>query len=208
MNAYRLPLLLCLASLAGCTSLLGVQRQPFTIYAPGYRAPEGAAAAGARVDWQLVVETPLASDTLNTARIVVMPQPGVIEVYPGARWSDPAPTLLRNLVVQGFERSGRIVGVGSATSGLSGDYALALDLHAFQAEIRDGSSHAVIRFQARLLDYRNSRVVAARAFAADAPFATNDAAAAFAAFETAIGQVVSQVVDWSLEEGTKARKSR
>src|SRR5690606_36813765 len=85
MNAYRLPLLLCLASLAGCTSVLGVPRQPFMIYAPGYRAPEGAAAAGARVDWQLVVETTLASDTLNTARIVVMPQPGLIEVYPGAR---------------------------------------------------------------------------------------------------------------------------
>lgn len=207
MSAVRFPLLLCLALLAGCTSLLGVQRQSFTIYAPGYRAPADAA-GGPRVDWQLVVETPLASDTLNTARIVVMPKPGVIEVYPGARWSDPAPTLMRSLIVQGFEQSGRIVGVGSATSGLSGDYALALDLHAFQAEIRDGVSHAVIRFQARLLDYRNSHVVASRAFAADAPFAANDTAAAFAAFETTIGQVVSELVGWSLREGTQARKSR
>lgn len=202
MNAVRLASLLCAAALCGCTSLLGVQRTPFTIYAPSYRAPANAA-TGPKVDWQLVVETPLASDTLNTARIVVMPSPGVIEVYPGARWSDPAPTLLRSLVVQGFEQSGRIVGVGATASGLSADYALALDLHAFQSEIRDGAAHAVIRFQARLLDYRNSRVVAARAFAADAPFAAADTGAAFAAFETAVGQVVAELVDWTLAQGKR-----
>ena len=97
MKATRLPslfgaALFAAALLAGCSSLLGVQRQPFTTYAPRYHAPEPAA-GGPRVDWQLVVETPQASDTLSTARIVVMPSPGVIEVYPGARWSDPAPTL-------------------------------------------------------------------------------------------------------------------
>lgn len=198
MKAVRLPLLIAAALLAGCGSLLGVQRQPFTIYAPRYHAPE-TATAGPRVDWQLVVETPQASDTLNTARIVVMPSPGVIEVYPGARWSDPAPTLLRNLVVQGFEQSGRIVGVGGATTGISADYALAIDLHAFQAEIRDDGAHAAIRFQARLLDYRSSRVLATRAFAADVPFASKDTAAAFAAFENAVGQVVSELVGWTLD---------
>lgn len=202
MTAARLATtLLCTAVLCGCTSLLGVQRTPFTTYAPSYHAPANTT-PGPEVDWQLVVETPLASDTLNTARIVVMPSPGVIEVYPGARWSDPAPTLLRSLVVQGFEQSGRIVGVGAATSGLSADYALALDLHAFQSEIRDGAAHAVIRFQARLLDYRNSRVIAARAFSVDAPFATNDTSAAFAAFEDAASQVVAELVDWTLAQGS------
>ena len=207
MKAIRLAALFAIvlfaaALLAGCGSLLGVQRQPFTIYAPTYRAPEHAA-GGPRVDWQLVVETPQASDTLNTARIVVMPSPGVIEVYPGARWSDPAPTLLRSLVVQGFEQSGRIVGVGGATTGISADYALAIDLHAFQAEIRDDGPHATIRFQARLLDYRSSRVIATRAFAADVPFPPKDTAAAFAAFENAVGEVVSAVVAWTLEEGAR-----
>lgn len=202
MKAIRLAslfgaALFAAALLAGCGSLLGVQRQPFTTYAPRYHAPEHAT-GGPRVDWQLVVETPQASDTLSTARIVVMPSPGVIEVYPGARWSDPAPTLLRSLVVQGFEQSGRIVGVGSSTSGLSADYALAIDLHAFQAEIRDDGAHAAIRFQARLLDYRTSRVLATRSFTADVPFPPKDSAAAFAAFENAVGQVVSEVVDWTL----------
>lgn len=202
--SLRLILWLSLA-LSGCSSLLNVQRQPFTIYSPRYTTPS-TAPTGPRVDWQLAVETPLSSDTLNTARIVIMPRPGVIELYPGARWSDPAPALLRGLVVQGFENSGRIIGVGSSASGLRADYALAIDLHDFQAEIRDGTPHAAIRFQARLLDYSTNRVLAAQAFAADSPFVAKDPTSAFAAFEATVNQVVTQLVDWTLREGNAARQ--
>lgn len=212
MNAFRLLLpATLLAVLAGCSSLLNVQRQPFTIYSPTYTAPPSAPGA-APVDWQLAVETPLASDALSTGRIVVMPSPGVIEVYPGARWSDPAPVMLRRLVVQGFEQSGRIIGVGSSTSGLRADYALAIDLQSFQAEIHDGSPRAAIRFQARLLDYTTNRVLAARGFSAETPFVSADAdkhvdtAAAFAAFEATVNQVVSELVDWTLREGTAQQR--
>ena len=207
MKPARLLLALSLLALTGCGDLLGVKRQPFTIYAPNYHAP-AAAPAGPAVDWQLVVETPQASEALNTSRIVVMPSPGVIEVYPGARWSDPAPALLRNLVVQGFAQSGRILGVGSTTGALSADYALAIDLQAFQAEIRADGPHAIIALQARLLDYRTSRVVAAQAFAADTPFASSDTTAAFGAFEASVGKVIDALVPWTLAAGTAAQKPR
>ncbi len=194
-----LPLLL-----AGCSSLLNVQRTPFTIYSPQYAVPAGSP-AGARVDWQLAVETPLASDTLDTARILVMPSPGVLEVFPVARWRDSAPAMLRSLVVQGFENSGRIVGVGSATSGLRADYALAIDLRDFQLEYHDGTPRAAIRFQARLLDYTSSRVLATQAFSAESPAGAADAASAFAAFETALDTVIPELVDWTLQHGAGAR---
>ena len=42
-----------------------------------------------------------------------MPTPGVIEVYPQARWRDPAPDLLRSLIVQAFDHDGRIGGVSA-----------------------------------------------------------------------------------------------
>lgn len=200
MNArFRLPALLLSLPLAACSSLLNVQRTPFTIYSPKLAAPAQAAPA-ARVDWQLAVETPLASDALDTVRIVVMPSPGVIEVFPGARWSDSAPAMLRNLVVQGFENSQRITGVGSSASGLRADYALAITLHDFQLEI-DGGTRAVIRLQARLLDYTTNRVLAAQALSAEAPAQGSDAAAAFAAFEAALNQLVPGLVAWTLREG-------
>lgn len=206
MNARRLlPALLLALPLAACSSLFNVQRTPFTIYAP--RLAAAPAGEGARVDWQLAVETPLASDALDTTRIVVMPSPGVIEVYPGARWSDSAPALLRNLVVQGFENSGRISGVGSSASGLRADYALAIALHDFQLEMV-GGTRAVIRLQARLLDYTSNRVLASRAFDVAAPAGGSDATAAFTAFETALNQLVPQLVDWSLHEGEAARSAK
>lgn len=207
MNARRLlPALLLALPLAACSSLLNVQRTPFTIYSPKLAAAAPDAAA-ARVDWQLAVETPLASDALDTVRIVVMPSPGVIEVYPGARWSDSAPALLRNLLVQGFENSRRITGVGSSASGLRADYALGIALHDFQLEVA-GGTRAVIRLQARLLDYTTNRVLAARAFDVEAPAGASDAAAAFAAFETALNQLVPQVVDWALREGDAVRTTK
>lgn len=206
MNRRYVPALLALAlALGACSSLLNVQRTPFTIYSPQYSAEPS---TGAPVDWQLVVETPLASDTLATPRIVVMPKPGVIEVFPGARWSDTAPAMLRGLVVRGFERSGRIMGVGSAVSGLRADYALAIDLHDFQVEIVDGAPRAAVRLQARLLDYTSNRVLAARAFAAEEPAAGTDAASAFPAFQRALDQALSALVDWTLASGEAAEAAR
>jgi cholesterol transport system auxiliary component len=199
MNSRRLPCLLLVLPLAACSSLLNVQRTPFTIYSPKLAAPVATASAP-RVDWQLAVDTPLASDALDTARIVVMPSPGVIEVYPGARWSDSAPALLRNLIVQGFEDSQRIVGVGSAASGLRADYALAIEVRDFQLEMNTGT-HAQIRLQVRLLDYTTNRVLAARAFDAESPAATTDAAAAYGAVQDALNRIVPDLVEWTLREG-------
>jgi cholesterol transport system auxiliary component len=204
MNASRrfLVSLLLVLPLAGCGSLFNVQRAPFTTYSPQLAAT--VAATGPRVDWQLIVETPLASTTLDTARIAVMPSPGVIEIFPGARWSDSAPSLLRGLVVEGFERSGRIVGVGSAASGMRADYALAIELRDFQLELNGGAAQAAIRFQARLLDYTSNRVLASQAFTASAPAAGADAASAFVAFEAGLNTVVSELVEWTLREGSTA----
>jgi cholesterol transport system auxiliary component len=205
MTSNRRLLILLPLLLAGCSSLLNVQRTPYTIYSPRYTAPAPAANA-ARVAWQLVVETPTASDTLDTSRMLAAPTPGVLEVFPGARWRDPAPALLRSLIVEGFEQSGRIVGVGNAASGLRADYSLAIELRDFQLDIRDGVPHATVRFQARLLDFTSSRVLATQAFSEDASAAGTDAASAFAAFQTSLNAVIPQLVEWTLREGSQARE--
>lgn len=198
-----LPLTLLLAS---CSSLLNVQRTPFTTYSPRYAPAQ--APSGARVDWQLAVDTPSSSSMLDSVRMLASPRPGELEVFPQARWRDPAPTLLRSLIIEGFERSGRIVGVGSATAGLGADYALATELRDFQLEVRDGAPRAVLRLQARLFDYASNRVVATQAFAQETPSAGTDAASAFAAFETALNTALPQLIDWTLREGDAARAKK
>ncbi len=198
------PIALLMLTVGGCSSLLNVQRQPFTTYSPTYHAAAGTP-VGARVDWQLIIDTPLSSATLDTARMLVMPTPGVLEVFPGARWRDSTPALLRSLIIEGFESTGRIVGIGSAQSGLRADYALAIDLRDFQLEVHADGAQAVVRFQANLLDYTTNRVLATQSFSAQMPAAGTDAAQAFVAFQTSLDTVIPQLVEWTLREGNSAR---
>lgn len=193
-------LLLAACLLASCASLTG-KTEPFAIYAPQL---ESAPTTGPAVDWQLSIDTPLASSAIDSTRIAVMPTPGVLQIYPAARWRDPAPVLLRGLIVEGFERSGRILGVGAA-AGLRADLGLTLELRAFQAEIGAEGARAVVRLQASLIDYSDNRVVAARTFEAASPAAGSDMTAMFPAFETSLDTIVVQLVDWTLAEGERRR---
>ena len=191
------------AALAAC-STLGGKRTPFAIYSPTYATPASTASTHGSVDWQLQVLLPQASSALDSTRIAVMPEAGVLEVYPAARWSDPAPRLLRGLVVQAFDASGRITGVSGANTGLTADFALAIDLHDFQAEIDGNGAQAAIRLQAKLFDLRGNRIVASRAFAATSPAATSDAATAVKAFEATLATLLPELVDGTIEAGNAA----
>lgn len=201
----HVALLACALALAAC-STLGGEQTPFAIHAP--TVPAFVAPTAPPVEWQLQVVLPQASSALDSPRIAVMPSPGVLEVYPAVRWRDPAPRLLRSLVVQAFDASGRITGVSGAHAGLSADYALAIELHDFQAEVRADGTHAAIRLQAKLFDLRANRIVATRAFEATSPSAGNDAASAVTAFDAALAQLLPALVDWTIAAGNKAHAAR
>lgn len=202
-HALRLlAILLATTALAACAAL-GGRQTAFAIHSPAL--PAFPAPAAAAVDWQLQVVLPQASSALDSARIAVRPRSGVLEVYPAVRWRDPAPRLLRGLVVQAFDASGRITGVSGAQSGLTADYALAIELHDFQAEVGDGGTQAAIRLQAKLFDLRSNRIVATRAFAATAPAAGDDVASVVAAFDAALASLLPELVDWTLASGNAAR---
>lgn len=196
----RIAGLLAACLLASCASLTG-KTDPFAIYSPQLRATPG---SGQPVDWQLAIDTPLASGAIDSTRIAIMPSPGVLQIYPAARWRDPAPALVRGLIVEGFERSGRILGVG-ATAGLRAEVGLTLELRAFQAEVGPDGARAVVRLQASLVDYSSNRVFAARSFEAITPAQSPAITAMFPAFEAALDQVVPQLVDWTLAEGQRQR---
>ena len=191
---------------AGCASLRG--DRDLTIYSLRPTVPPEREAAAPRVSWQLVVETPLASDALDTPNILVMPTSGVVEMYRGVRWNDAAPRLVRTLVVRALGASGRIVGVGNPGTGLRGDYGLVAELRDFQAEYRGGVAYAVVRLYVKLLDYAANRVIASRAFQVELPSVDRDIGSVVAAFEHAMHPLLTAVVAWTLEQGEKARTDR
>lgn len=202
-RAMRLFVIVSLAALVAACSTLGGKRTPFSIHSP--KLAPFASLAIAPVDWQLQVALPQASSALDSPRIAVMPRPGVLEVYPAARWRDPAPRLVRSLVVEAFDLSGRIGGVSGANTGLSADYALAIDLRDFQAEVGADGTRAAIRLQARLFDLRGNRIIATRAFDETAPAANSDVASVVEAFESALARLMPELVNWTIDSGNAAR---
>jgi cholesterol transport system auxiliary component len=184
--------------LGGCLSLTG-QRTELSIYEVTLAAP---ATPGSPVVWQLVVDEPVADDPIAGARIVLKPASGAFGVLKGARWGNRAPEFLQALLVQGFEDSGRIVGVGRTSSSVRGDYALLAELRDFQAEYDAADGDAVaVTLSLKLVHYARNEVLAARVFRARVALDARSVGAIVAGFEQALNTLVPQIVDWTLTSG-------
>ncbi|MES2820757.1 MAG: ABC-type transport auxiliary lipoprotein family protein [Pseudomonadota bacterium] len=199
-----LPILL-LSALAGCSVL--PEAQTSTVYL--LPAEQLAASATPAVDWALRVATPQTSQVLDSTRVAVVPQPNQISGYKGARWSDPAPALLRNRLLEGFRADGRVTALSSDVKPLHADLALVGDLRAFQAEYREGGVQVVIRLDAHLALSNGQRIVAARQFEVRQVVQGSQVDQVVGAFGQAGDRLAAQVVDWTLEQGqAHARSAR
>jgi cholesterol transport system auxiliary component len=200
MNHLARLLILATIPLLGACAALSGKHEPFVVYTPQLHM-EANKEGAAPLDWQLLVDTPHASAALDTTHIAIMTRPGVLEVYPAARWRDPAPAMLRSLIVQAFDQNGRISGVSALDSGLNGDYSLSMELRDFQAELVDGSAQVAIRLTAKLFDRRSNRIVASQSFEEVAPAASSEVASAAEAFTVALDQLMPKLVDWTIKAG-------
>ncbi len=189
--------LLALVSVVSCLSL-GVANE-FAVYGLNLDMPRR---TGDAVTWQLLVDVPNAADPVSSQRIVLKPGARAYGVFEKARWTDRAPELLQALLIEGFEDSGRVIGVGRMSSSVGGDIALIGELRAFEAEYPDeGQPFARITFSAKLVHYSSSRVLTARVFEQRVPSEGRDLPSVVAAFEQGVNAMVPEVVDWALSAG-------
>ncbi|OFS70607.1 hypothetical protein HMPREF3173_19630 [Pseudomonas sp. HMSC08G10] len=189
-------------SLATACSILP-KTEPVDIYRLPVNQPSRTVSA---LDWSLRLNKPLASEVLATPRIAVIPQGDVISSYKGARWSDPAPLLIRNRLLDGFQRDGRVQRLSADDSNLQADYELAGELQAFQSEYRaQDAVEVVIRYDARLVDGRSQRILASHRFEVRQPLADKQVSAVVAGFGNASDQLVGQVVNWTVTQASQAQ---
>ncbi|MDH0304555.1 MULTISPECIES: ABC-type transport auxiliary lipoprotein family protein [unclassified Pseudomonas] len=200
--SLRLVALAATLSLASACSILP-QSEPVDIY----RLPVGQEARAATpLDWSLRVNKPLASEALAAPRIAVIPQGDVISSYKGARWSDPVPLLVRNRLLDGFQRDGRVQRLSADDSNLQADYELGGELQAFQSEYRAGGAvEVVIRYDARLVQGRSQRILASKRFEVRQPLDGQKVPVVVAGFGTAGDQLSRQVIDWSIAQAAQAQ---
>lgn len=200
MNLRHCGTLIALGTLLGGCSILPRSEAPNV-----YLLPSTAMVAAAHqpvLQESLRIVTPEAARTLDSTRIAVLPQDNVITTYQGARWSDPAPRLLRDQLVDAFRADGRMAAVSSDDAQLQADMELRGDLRAFQSEYVQGVPVVVIRYDAQLVRGRSQKIVATRRFDIREPVAGKDVPQVVDAFGRATDQLAAQVISWVTASAT------
>jgi cholesterol transport system auxiliary component len=199
------------AALAGCGIL--PKQETLALYDPTPQRGATQDAAAPTLDWQLQIARPYADTMHDSARILVRPQPGELQVYKGAAWIQPAPDIVQDTLLRAFADSGRLAGVARRGDGVSARYQLLLDLRRFESDYgnaNDGDATPSVRIElgARLVHNADNRIVASRVFDIATPADGTDVAQINRAFQRGLGDATAQLIDWTLAEGQRdaARK--
>jgi cholesterol transport system auxiliary component len=186
-------------TLAGCSSnLIGPPPAP-QIYV---LHPEFSPVANApMVSWQLVVSVPGAPESLDTERVALVRAPNTMDYFANSQWTDRAPLLVQSLLVEAFEKSGRINAVGRESAGIRADYVLQSEIHDFSAHyaVLDTPPKIRVAITAKLVGALSRNVAATMEFENEAQAAANDMPNIAAAFTRATGAAVSRIVSWTLQ---------
>jgi len=151
-------------------------------------------------DWQLVIEEPAGSRAIDTDRIAIRTAPYELKYFGGARWSDRAPRMVQTLLVESFENSGKIIGVGRQAIGLRGDYDLKPELREFHAELFENTDAPLIRVRinTKVIKQPSAVIIASENFERTASAEGDKIEHIVAAFDEALGSVMKRVIGWTL----------
>jgi cholesterol transport system auxiliary component len=192
-------LLVGLSAVGGCglLPLPNVQR-PTNLYtlSPKSRFPANLPT----VRWQLVVDLPTAAAGIDSSRIPLTHNPFRLEYFADAAWTDTAPGMVQSLLVESFERTGKILAVGPESAGLRADYILETDLRAFQVNYRGANPipTAVVRIEARLVAMPQRRMIGATTSQKFQKALDTNFEDVLVAFNDALGHVLRDIVVFAL----------
>jgi cholesterol transport system auxiliary component len=146
---------------------------------------------------QILVPQPSALKALDSGQIVIRPSPSEIQYLAGAQWSDSLTKMVQAKLVQAFENTGLVGGVGKPGEGLAIDYQVATDIRTFEVETA-GADTAVVEISAKLLNDRNGTVRAQKVFRAAVPVGGTGNTAFVKALDAAFAAVTADIVGWTL----------
>lgn len=160
-------------------------------------------AASARADGptvrnrQLLVPEPTALKALDSDSILVRVSGTEIQYLSKAQWSDRLPRMVQSKLVEAFENSGKLGGVGKPGQGLAIDYQLVSDIRAFEI-VSSGARAANVEISVKILNDRNGTVKTQKSFSAREPVSGGENRAYVKALDRAFSRVSADIVDWTL----------
>jgi phospholipid/cholesterol/gamma-HCH transport system substrate-binding protein len=146
--------------------------------------------------WQLVIPEPSALLAINTDKLRVRPTAAAESTdIPDAKWTDNAPILLQEKIIQSFENAGYSRSVSRPRDGFEAGYQLLLDIRNFSLSTA-AEPVAEIEFEAKVLG-PDGKLIAAQTFHDTAPASGAGAPAAAAALNEAFDKAASELVPWT-----------
>ncbi len=149
-----------------------------------------------RKNVQILVPTPAALKALDSENIVVHNMPGSITYLKGAQWGDRLTNLVQARLVQAFENSNAIGGVGRPGDGLAINYQVQVDLRDFGINASSSPQTAKVELAVRVLNDKTGEVRATRVFSASAPVSGAGNNAYVRALDAGFSDVTKQIVSW------------
>ena len=201
MKLNHFALLASFTLLSACSIL--PKPEPFDVYRLPSAQSTAASSHGTPQRWSLRLNKLQASEALNSPNIAVIPQGDVIISYKASRWSDPAPVLMRNRLLDGFQRDGRVTLLSTDDSNFQADLELGGGLQAFQTEYQGTSATVVVRLDVLLVRGYDQRILASKRFEVRQPLSDVKVSAVVTGFGQASDQLTAQVVGWAVEQGHK-----
>ncbi|MBT9372409.1 ABC-type transport auxiliary lipoprotein family protein [Rhizobium sp. CSW-27] len=146
---------------------------------------------------QILVPEPTALKLLDSDQVVVRVSPSEIQYLANSRWGDRLPRMVQSKLVEAFENSRKLAGVGIPGQGLAIDYQVVTDIRAFEVST-SGPRMATVEISAKLLNDRNGTIKAQNVFRASVPVSGEANDQFVAAINRAFAKVGSEIVDWTL----------
>lgn len=153
------------------------------------------------VPWQLTIEEPTASERLDSDHLVVDMGGGEVSHVKDIRWVERLPVLLHQLVLDIFEESGKLGGVGDSVKGLDAQYILLLDFGNFEFVV--AQKEVKIRVKAKLMNTREREVVAAQTFTRILKTPSESSQEVTEALIKGMNEIAADLLKWTLETPKK-----
>lgn len=178
----------------GC-SMLGGRNEPVTYHELRDPGPVPARVGQPRPGTLLLRDTE-ASGPCQGAALRFSRAPGRLETYQFARWSEPPPRRLHQLLKNRLDGAGLFAATASLGSGVVGDWQLNTRLLECHHDARQPPGVARLSLEAELVRRDRGQLVARRILSVESPVDEYRASGAAAALSAATGQVLGQLTDW------------
>jgi len=147
---------------------------------------------------QILIPPPTALQALDSNQIVIRVSPSEIQYLGKSQWSDKLSKMVQSKLVEAFENTGKLGGVGVPGQGLAIDYQIVTDIRSFEINASGGHKTAIVEISEKILNDRTGTVKAQNVFRKVVPVSGGSNPDFVRALDAAFAGVTGELVNWTL----------